>query len=309
MLESEVYGPLANWMKTRFTLEWSETTHENPCIIFDDDREIAEVDLILGNHKMNRLNLTDAVHVKTRENLQDKKDRYELLGKARFTLGGVPRVWIAIENSTFRGIAQGLDPSIGIITYEELGGNASKFLVKIEPKRTEPPKYFTETQELINRKFGKIIETSQNIFVCSMNKENWEICKRYKIWGVPETAKAAESAIKRAKPWDILLFRLNGGPDYVAMWMVASKPFEDKDGGPWKKENLQDNRNFVLQVKMYPMLVEEFQKPVKLKYINGIDIETGITTKSYMSGMVEITDTQYKIIAKKLVDSNLDQLS
>jgi hypothetical protein len=308
MLESEVYGPLANWMKTRFSLEWSETTHENPCIIFNDDREIAEADLILGNHKMNRLNMTDVVHVKTRENLQDKKDRYELLGKARFTLRGAPRVWIAVENSTYKGIAEGLDPSIGIITYEEVGGNASGFLVKIEPERTESPKYLSETQDLINKKFGKIIETSQNIFVCSMSKENWEICKRYRIWGVPETAKAAESAIKRAKPWDILLFRLNGGLDYVAIWMIASKPFEDKNGGPWKKENPQDNRNFVLQVKMYPMLVEEFQNPVKLKYTNGMDIETGITTKSYMSGMVEITDTQYKIIAKKLVDSNLDQL-
>ena len=39
-----------------------------------------------------------------------------------------------------------------------------------------------------------------------------------------------------------------------------------------------------------------------------MDEETGITTKFYMSGMAEITDVQYKIIAKKLIDSNLDQL-
>jgi hypothetical protein len=117
-------------METRFGLDWSEITHENPCIIFNDDREIAEVDLILGNHKMNRLNLTDVVHVKTRQNLQDKKDRYELLGKARFTLGGAERVWIAIELSTYRGIAQGLEPSIGIITYQEIGDIATNFLVK-----------------------------------------------------------------------------------------------------------------------------------------------------------------------------------
>jgi hypothetical protein len=64
MLESDVYGPLANWMKTHFNLEWAKTTHENPCIIFNDDMEIAEVDLILGNHKMNQLNMTDVVHVK-----------------------------------------------------------------------------------------------------------------------------------------------------------------------------------------------------------------------------------------------------
>jgi hypothetical protein len=79
-------------MKNHFNLEWAEITHENPCIIFDDDREIAEVDIILGNHKANLLNMTDAVHVKTRENLQQKKDRYELIGKCRFTLGGAQRV-------------------------------------------------------------------------------------------------------------------------------------------------------------------------------------------------------------------------
>jgi hypothetical protein len=59
---------------------------------------------------------------------------------------------------------------------------------------------------------------------------------------------------------------------------------------------------------MHPMLVEEFENSLKLKYANGMDQETGITTKFYMSGMAEITDVQYKIIAKKLVDLNLHQL-
>ena len=56
--------------------------------------------------------MTDVVHVKTKENLQQKKDRYELIGKARFTLGVAPRVQLEIENSTYRAIAHGLDPSI-----------------------------------------------------------------------------------------------------------------------------------------------------------------------------------------------------
>lgn len=60
---------------------------------------------------------------------------------------------------------------------------------------------------------------------------------------------------------------------------------------------------------MYPILVEEFKNPVKLSYAGGINKETGISTKLYMSGMVEITDSQYKIIAKKLIDSNLRQLN
>jgi hypothetical protein len=36
MLESDVYGFLANWMKTEFNLEWAKTTHENPSIIVGD---------------------------------------------------------------------------------------------------------------------------------------------------------------------------------------------------------------------------------------------------------------------------------
>ena len=175
------------------------------------------------------------------------------------------------------------------------------------------PKYSKQTLEIINRKFGKLIETSQNIFVCSMNQNNWGICKHHKLWGVPEKSGAGESVLRRSKPGDILLFRLNREKknfrDYVAMWMVTSLPFEDKTGGPWKKENRAEVRNFVWQVKMYPILVEEFQNNVKLSYTSkGMDKETDITTKSYMSGMVEITDIQYKIIAKKLIDSNLKQL-
>jgi hypothetical protein len=50
-----------------------KTTHENPCIIFNDDREIAEVDLILGNQKMNQLNMTDAVHVELGINCNKKR--------------------------------------------------------------------------------------------------------------------------------------------------------------------------------------------------------------------------------------------
>jgi hypothetical protein len=118
-------------------------------------------------------------HVKTYK----IKKRYQLLGKTRFTLGCAPRVWIAIEHSTYRGLVEGLDLSIGIITYGDKGDKASNFIIKCEPKRPEPPKYLMETQDLINKKFSTIIETSQNIFVCSVNRDNLEICKKYRIWG------------------------------------------------------------------------------------------------------------------------------
>ena len=305
MLETDTYEPLANWFKTKFNLEWSKITHENACVIFNGEDERAEVDLCLGLHKKNQLDLTDVIHVKTKDNLKNKKERYELLGKAKYTLSGAKNVWLAVEKTTYNFVHEGVDPAIGIITYDEKGDNATNFKVRHDPKRTDSPKYDKQTQEEINKKFGRLVETAQNVFVCSLNRNNWEICKRYRLWGIPEKASAAKSVIRRTKPGDILLFRLNKGPDYVAIWMVISKPFQDKKGGPWKIENGDENRDFIWQVKIHPMLVEEFEKPVKLSYIGGINKETGIITKSYMSGMVEITDIQYKFIAKKLIDSNL----
>lgn len=171
MQETDVYGSLANWLKTKLKLEWSKNTHENPCIYFNED-EVAEADLILGTHKNNQLTLTDVVHVKTKDNLQNKKDRYQLLGKAKFTLSGAPRVWLAIEKSTFRTIDDALDNAIGVVTYEEKGDNVSNLIIKREPKREDIPKFLKHTNELVNKKFGKIVETTQNIFLCSMNPDN-----------------------------------------------------------------------------------------------------------------------------------------
>ena len=113
-----------------------------------------------------------------------------------------------------------------------------------------------ETNSIVNQKFGIAVDITPNFFVCSMFKENWSICEKHKLWGVPENSTAATSAIKRVKPGDYLIFRLNKGPDYTAIWLVTSKPFEDKKGGPWKIENSSETRNFIWQVKMHPVLAE-----------------------------------------------------
>lgn len=228
MLETDSYEPLSNWFKTKYNLDWSKIAHENPCVVFNREDEVAEVDICLGMHKKNQLDLTDIIHVKTKANLQNKKERYQLLGKAQYTLSGAQKVWIAVEKTTFNLVREGVDPAIGIITYDEKGNNAINFTVRHEPKRTDSPKYDKQTQELVNKKFGKLVETAQNIFICSVTQDNWDICKRHKLWGIHAKSTAAESALRRTKPGDIMLFRINKGTDFVAMWMVTSKPFEDK---------------------------------------------------------------------------------
>lgn len=313
MNEVEVYKPLANWMKQNRKLEWAEITHENPCVIFNEDDERAEVDLCLGLHKKNVLQVTDVIHVKTKDNLQGKKDRYQLLGKAKLTLSGVQNVWLAIEKSTLRSFSDGLDGDIGIITYEEKNDTPKNFQIKKEPTKNTKLKFSKQTQDLCNEKFGKVIQTKQNIFLCSMNSDNWNICVKHKLWGVPETSSAAISAIMRSKPGDFLLFRLNKGKkkvwdEFISIWIITSKAQQVEDGGPWKKENPDETRKFVWQVKMHPVYCERFSNSVQLTYQQGMDQETGITVKSYMSGMVEITDTQFQIISAKLIETNLNDL-
>ena len=315
MNEVDVYKPLASWFKQQRKLEWSEITHENPCIVFNEDDEKAEVDVCLGKHDKKNLELMDVIHVKTRDNLQGKKDRYQLIGKAKLTLAGVENVWLAVEKSTYNTFRDGLDNDIGVITYEEKGDIPTNFSIRKEPQRTDKTKFSKETQDLCKKKFGTVIESKQNVFLCSMHDDNWDICVKHKLWGVPETSLAAISAISRSKPGDILLFRLNKGKknkkvweEFVSIWIVTSKAQQVIDGGPWKKENPDETRKFVWQVKMHPVYCERFSNSVQLNYPKGMDQETGLTTKMYWSGMVEITDTQYQIISKRLIEANLKEL-
>ena len=95
------------------------------------------------------------------------------------------------------------------------------------------------------------MESKQNVFLCSMHDDNWDICVKHKLWGVPETSLAAISAISRSKPGDILLFRLNKGKknkkvweEFISIWIVTSKAQQVIDGGPWKKENPDDGFHY-----------------------------------------------------------------
>ena len=229
------------------------------------------------------------------------------MGKAGLTLAGAKNVWLAIEKSTLKTFKDGINEKIGIITYEEKNNRAINFTIKTEPKRNDLPKYFRETQKFFYKKFHAKIEQTQNFFLCSMNADNWKISRDHKLWGVTDDSTAAKSALKRAKPGDMIVFRLNG-IDFIAIWMVVDTPKNDPSGGPWKKENPNEFRDFKLQVKIHPFLGRRFKEPVKLSYPKGINKETGFITKMYMSGMVQITEAQYKIISKKLIEHNLKQL-
>ena len=312
MREEDVYLPLSFWMEKNRGFDWYRITHENPCLIFNEEEERAEADVCLGFYKGKQLVLTDAIHVKTKDNLKNKTERYQLLGKAKATLNSIRNIWLAIEKSSYSVLKDSIDEKIGIIVYTESNDSAGSFTIKKEPQRNDVPLFQKETQVFFDEKFGPEIRASRDIFICSMDKINWPICIKHKLWGVPKGASQGESAIQRAKPGDILLFRLvkDRGEKigFVGIWMVTSLPFKDENGGPWKNENPGENRDFIWQVRMYPMLVNAFNNPFDLDYPKNFNKETGIHTKMYMAGMVRINDLQYKIISQQLIEKNLNQL-
>jgi len=312
--EEEVYDDLGEWFKDQKSLAWYKVTHLNHFITYTEQKDILEPDICYGTSKGQKFVLTDAIHVKTKDNLRSSGPRFELGGKANHSLKGVRRVWIAIEDSSYWIIEGGLKDEVGIITYKEKNGKALNFQIKKEAQENPKPKYEKETQELFNEKFGKEMKTLQSYYICSMERENWPTCKTERLWGVPK-GNPAEIIIQKMKLGDIILFRLNKGKGkpkgkfgFVGLYMVVSEPFEDPSGGPWKKDVSSETRDFNWQVKTHPFLVEEFENVIELNYEKGMDPETGLTYKAYSSGTLKIKDIVYKIISKKLIESNQKQL-
>lgn len=314
MKEEDVYNELGQWLQNKKNLEWHKTTHLNRFIMYSEDDDMLEPDICLGKIKGQNYELTDVIHVKTKDNLKSSGQRFELVGKANFSIKGVKKTWIAIDESSFWIVKTGLHNEVGIMTYKEKNSYPRDFQIKKDAIEIEKPKFFKETQRLFNEKFGQEIKASQRFFITSMDKENWPICKNYRLWGVPENGPG-ESVIKQAKPSDLILVRLNKGRTkpygkfgFVAIWMVVSEPFSDPNGGPWKNNNTKERRNFNWQVKIFPILVDEFETPIDLHYVNGVDDETKIASRAYKPGMLKISETVYKILSKRLVEKNLSQL-
>lgn len=81
------------------------------------------------------------------------------------------------------------------------------------------------------------------------------------------------------------------------------------DGGPWKDEALGEDRDFTWQVRISPIIVEEFENPTKLSYENSVNPDTGISTGKYLSGMARISETQYRLVLQKMIENNMDQIA
>lgn len=112
-------------------------------------------------------------------------------------------------------------------------------------------------------------------WLCITNRDNWEVIKKNKIWGVP---KRHEKIISRVKPGDKLVIYIKQEqkekqilkPKIVGIYEVVSEPFNDSSR--IFKSPPNRNETYPLRVKIKPLKLGEidFKSLVpKLKFITN----------------------------------------
>jgi len=139
-------------------------------------------------------------------------------------------------------------------------------------------------------------------WLCITNRDNWNVIKKRKIWGVP---KRHENAITKVKPGDKLLIYVKQErkdkqilePKIVGIFEVVNDPYEDSKR--IFKAHVP-NETYPLRVKIKPVKLGEIDfKPLipKLKFITNKE-----HWNSHLMGkaMREIPEEDYKLIKKLL---------
>ena len=140
-------------------------------------------------------------------------------------------------------------------------------------------------------------------WLCITNRDNWNVIKKRKIWGVPKRHK---NTIAKVKPGDKLLIYVKQErkdkqilePKIVGIYEVVNEPYEDSKRIFKSPPHL--NETYPLRVKIKPVKLGEvdFKQLIpRLKFI---------TNKKKWSGhlmgkaMREIPEEDYKLIKKLL---------
>jgi predicted RNA-binding protein len=142
------------------------------------------------------------------------------------------------------------------------------------------------------------------IWIASTNRENWEVIKTKKLWGVPKRNK---KSIERSNPGDkILIFvrQEKAGDEIIpsaitGAFEIVSEPFEDESPVFKKPPTMPGEEFFPYRVKLKP--VEVFEEPLDFKSM--IPKLEFITNKKQWTGhlrtaMRTIPDADYEYIMK-----------
>jgi predicted RNA-binding protein len=142
------------------------------------------------------------------------------------------------------------------------------------------------------------------IWIASTNRNNWEIIKKKKLWGVPKRNK---NSIERSVPGDTILIFVrqeNAGDTILpsaitAAYEITSKPFEDQSEIFKKPPTMPGEEVFPYRVKLKPVKI--FDEPLDFKTL--IPKLEFITNKKQWTGhlrtaMRTIPEEDYEYIMK-----------
>jgi hypothetical protein len=128
--------------------------------------------------------------------------------------------------------------------------------------------------------------------VSKSEKKNWDLCKKFEIWGVP--TQGEKDYIEKAKQNDFLLFWV-GGVGFVGTGIAVEnlRPTKSDAEIPWKGG--MSRFGFILPFK----LTAEFSEPVMFNFKSNMQLKTNIPLAYFRRGFQPITDLQAEIVLQE----------
>jgi predicted RNA-binding protein len=100
----------------------------------------------------------------------------------------------------------------------------------------------------------------RNYWLCVTTKENWDILKKKKIWGV---SKTNSEILNRVKPGDYLIFYIKG-KTIGGVFEATSNPFIDSEK-IFDTKGFIENERFPNRIRLKPLVVPD--NPLKLEKV------------------------------------------
>lgn len=135
-------------------------------------------------------------------------------------------------------------------------------------------------------------------FVCTISPSeprNWQLCKQFGLWGYTR-------GIPKCVPGDHLLYWV-GGRGYIGYGLVTGHPRvpRSRSEAPWAGGTAR----FTAVVPMKVLL--EVDHPIFLRFIQNVQVDTGLNTGHFQRGMSVIPDAAATALTERLLNGYLGE--
>lgn len=278
-------------------------THLKNLVVVTRKGEKIEADLIGINNKGLA---TMAFHAKV---ILGYPEDIKLLGKLNLSKKGIEKTWVVLDKKIPSDrFIEGIHKDVGIITFKRKGNRLSEFKIDTPASRVDAP-YLRKTQQIIKQMMVTQEIDIRRYWLIGTSKHNWEICKKRKLFGMP-------THLGRGKKFDYITKKFEKTPigsiviiyvtgvGIVGCWVKTSDMFESNEDLGWKDNK---GRPWLCEKRfwMFPMVTEEFPKPIKWKEIRT---EMSKFKTGHPQGRTELTKNDYEKILSELLRRNKDEL-